>query len=365
MVDINLIGDEQTGEEKRSEQERVEDFTQTSSMDTQELAFEERTETFDTTKTGGFPHRRSYSSLVSTLIIFGVIVLIAGAIYFFFLSGDDQETAGLPPIIESESVAQPDEQVLEPTQPEVSGGTTLPEDQEVVEQLQSPGTTAEPSEPDMTQPEPLPSRPSPGPSPKSTAALPVNSAETLQTVTTLLSAVPGNLNTTLLSYAGSRLRLELVGASAADARAFATTLSQSFGGNFSVLSESQVATNGQSLEKVLISGTLPRNGSGGPMNVTVYSVKELQDWFRNTARALGLELRQIRAQRGISADGGFKTPVLVRLFGSKDVLLQFLSEMASENMNIDLAKVLLVSPDMVSYTDDQLTLVINLFVYEG
>ena len=86
MVDINLIGDDKTGEE-----ERVDDFTQTTSMDTQELAFEERTETFDTTKTAGFAQKRSYSSLVSTLIIVVVIVLLGGAAWFFLNRGDDSQ----------------------------------------------------------------------------------------------------------------------------------------------------------------------------------------------------------------------------------------------------------------------------------
>ena len=37
MVDINLIGDDKTGETEDTERtDRIEDFTQTSSMDTQE-----------------------------------------------------------------------------------------------------------------------------------------------------------------------------------------------------------------------------------------------------------------------------------------------------------------------------------------
>ncbi|MFQ5676366.1 MAG: hypothetical protein ACE5G1_10750, partial [bacterium] len=85
MVDINLLGDDRTGTGtgETDDTDHVEEFTQTSSMDTQELAFEERTETFDTTKTAGFAHRRSYSSLLSTMIILAVIVLLGWGIYFF------------------------------------------------------------------------------------------------------------------------------------------------------------------------------------------------------------------------------------------------------------------------------------------
>ncbi|MCH8981148.1 hypothetical protein IH922_03930, partial [candidate division KSB1 bacterium] len=100
MVDINLIGDEKTGEtgetgetEDTGHTDRIEDFTQTSSMDTQELAFEESTETFDTTKTAAFAQRRSYSSLISTVIILLVIVLAGWGIYFFMFKdkGDTQQ----------------------------------------------------------------------------------------------------------------------------------------------------------------------------------------------------------------------------------------------------------------------------------
>ncbi|MCG8606199.1 hypothetical protein MJD09_14585, partial [bacterium] len=76
MVDINLIGDDNIGEEKTEDQtqenttesDQVDELSQTNNMETHELAFEERTETFDTTRTAGFS-RGGYSSSLRILMI--------------------------------------------------------------------------------------------------------------------------------------------------------------------------------------------------------------------------------------------------------------------------------------------------------
>ncbi len=163
MVDINLIGDDKTGETEDTEHtDRIEDFTQTSSMDTQELAFEESTETFDTTKTAAFAQRRSYSSLISTAIILLVIVLAGWGIYFFmFKDKGDTQQAGLTLPQDSgsfvENVPADEENTLDFLSDENSdNGTDLDPEFQQFEQQTEPVFVQEPVR--QLEPKPQPQR---------------------------------------------------------------------------------------------------------------------------------------------------------------------------------------------------------------
>jgi hypothetical protein len=375
MVDINLIGDDKTGEERSGDEERVDEFTQTSSMDTQELAFEERTETFDTTKTAGFARRRSYSSVASTVIILGVIGVLGFGIYYFMFRGSGANTAKLPEFpepqveepqgqVDTESTAQPPAETTAPAvQPPQQEVVRIPEPEpEIAPQKPPPSSTTTPtkSTPPVTRPSVAEDF-----SPNS-AQLMMNSRAAVQTVNSIIGAMPPTLNTTLLSYAGGRLRMEYVANSAADAKSFTDRLNRDFGaGNLSVVSEKQVATNGQSLDKILISGSIPTRAAGSQTDgVDIFNVAQIKDWMQASARQFGVQVRQFDSQPGRFAQGFQKTPILVRIYGSKDALVRFMEFFASENLNVELTKILLVSPDMVSFSDDNLMLVMNLFLFQ-
>src|SRR3990172_2098364 len=220
MVDINLIGDDKTGEE-----ERLDDFTQTSSMDTQELAFEERTETFDTTKTAGFAQKRSYSSLVSTLIIVAVIILLGGSIYFFMFSGNGAtdnsqvDIVDTPPPAEDTPQSDSDAELAKLEKEFAADlATTKPEqkqDQPAIQSIpdkvvQQPAKQQKPAITKRVEPEPEISQ---NIRPVSSDFL-SNSKAAVQAVTKLISSVPSNLNTTLLSYTGQHVRVEFVAGTA-------------------------------------------------------------------------------------------------------------------------------------------------------
>ncbi len=369
MVDINLIGDDKTGEE-----ERVEEFTQTSSMDTQELAFEERTETFDTTKTAGFSQKRNYSSLIATLIIMAVIVLLGSAIYFFMFSDNADEPADL--------AFQPqDDGALEQTASEEELGAfddgalqadladfrqaDPVEDQPVQQQVEQPFIEdAQPVQQPTVQraaprPDISPVRSS-GPAPDFVAS----SRDAIQAVTSLIAMVPGELSTTLLSYTSQRVRLEFASSTASVARDFAGRLNQTWGaGSFKVVSETQVGSNGGFLDKVLIAGrissTAPANGGAQEL-----SLAQIKDWVGATARQFGLSVRELKTQPSTFGGGGQATPLLARLYGNQGAISDFLQEMGKQSLNVELVKILLVSPDMVNYTDDNLILVMNMLLHE-
>ena len=378
MVDINLIGDDKTGETEDTD--RVEDFTQTSSMDTQELAFEERTETFDTTKTAGFAQRRSYSSLISTTIILLVIVLAGWGIYFFmFKDKGDTQQAGFTLPQDSggfvENVPADEDNTLDFSSDENSdNGTDVdPEFQQFEQQQpQQPTFAQEPVQQPESRPQPqrqiVDSPPARTPTvdltPVASQFL-LNSKNAVQAVTDVLSSVPPNLSVTLLSYTAQRVRIEVVASSASEARDYANVLNQNFAsGNFSVVSENQIASNGRSLDKVLITGTIRGSARGSNDGAQFLSLSQAENWMKQTVGQFGLDLRQFQTHPGNYVTDYQRTPIMLRVYGRQSSLVGFLGEISAQSINVELTKLLLVSPDMVSYSDENLVLVISLFLYE-
>jgi len=374
MVDINLIGDDKTGEE-----EPQEEFTQTTNMDTEELAFEERTETFDTTKTAGFARKRNYSSLVSTLVILGVIVLLGGAIYFFMRDdgSNEDELAKLEQQFADELADESngnsqDEQPAITSEAPIDEGKTVastspetPVPDEPTESISPPVATTKPARSVVDRPirkqQPQPPRPRQV-EPVSNATF-SKSRAAFQSVASLMAAVPSNLNTTLLSYAGETTRVEFVAGAVSEAKDFADQLNQTLG-QFSIVSENQVAANGSSLEKVLLSGHMGTSSPNSSGTVRFYDLNQAKDWVRSTAQQAGVTVRELKPQPSTPAQGYQKVPLLGRIYGNKAAVLSFLREIGQQEVNVEVTKILLVSPDMVSFSDENLILVLNMYLYE-
>ncbi|MFQ5601817.1 MAG: GspMb/PilO family protein [bacterium] len=365
MVDINLIGDDKLGDEKSGEEERVDEFTQTSSMDTQELAFEERTETFDTTKTAGLTQKRSYSSLISTLIIMSVIILLGWAIYYFmFQSTELENPAEIPQIIpESATVEDNLTDETEPFSMDTGDENVTDEDPNLVERETRPLPPATTEDVPVANPPTSTVRESSNPLANQLAA---SSSLAIKTVTDILTAIPPTLNTTLLSYAGRRLRFEFVAASTQQANDYTQQLNQYFGrNNFSVLSENQITGNGQGFEKVLVSASVSGSGDADAGGfVDFVNVNQFNDTIKSLASRAGLQIRQLKSLPSRLSDGFMKVPILMRLNGSKAGLLDFFADLEAQSLNIELTKVLIVSSDRTNFSDENLVLVINLNIYE-
>jgi len=373
MVDINLIGDDKTGEE-----ERVEEFTQTSSMDTQELAFEERTETFDTTKTSGLTRTRSYSSLISTLIIIGVIVLLsAGAYYFIFSGGDSVQQSEIPEFT-TEPEALVDSNPTEDLNLDGDEAFTFEDDpvesgDEQPPAEETPARQEEPIAAAPTKPKAdIVTTPRERTTARRQAIDPVSqnflesSRASIGSVTGLMTSIPANLNTTLLSYAGERVRIELVGDSSREVREFADRLNRNYGqGSFAVVSEDQVAANGGLVERVLISGKLASTGNvSASEQVEFLSLSQAEGWIKNTCLQYGLELRHLKTEQSSFSQGYQKTPIFVRIYGAQSSIVGFLQELSGQNINLEVTKIQLVSPDMISYSDDNLVLIAYMFLHQ-
>jgi len=142
-------------------------------------------------------------------------------------------------------------------------------------------------------------------------------------------------------------------------------LNQSFGsGNFSVVSENQIASNGRGLDKVLITGTMSGRARGSNDGAQFLSLSQAENWIKQTAGQFGLDLRQVQTHQGSYVTDYQRTPIMLRVYGSQSSLVGFLGEISAQSINVELTKLLLVSPDMVSHSDENLVLIINMFLYE-
>ena len=376
MVDINLLDEEKTGEEERiitDEEERVDEFTQTSSMDTQELsqdadleqtdelAFDERTETFDATK-AGISRGGGYSSIVSKLIILGSVLLLGAAIYFFMIKGGGDEPDNIAETSSgSEEIVSPGIEDTDPgTSSETESGT------ETGEIISSSGDTPDMPAEGTTETSGSGTPTSKVPEGVSTgvAGFSANSKAAIGSVTSLINSVPANLNTTLLSYAGETVRLEYVASNTAEANDFTGQLRQFFGpSNFKIISENQVAVRGRSLDKVLVLGK-HSSTSGNSASVNFLNSGQAENLFRRLARESGVTIRELRKQTGSFVSGYQKIPILLRVSGAKASIVNFLEQISLQNINVEFSKILLISPDVVNYSDDNLILVLNMYLYQ-
>lgn len=382
MVDINLIGEDNIGEEKTREDlqdvpdvaqeitqeaplgtEPVDELSQTSSLDTQELAFEERTETFDTTKTAGFAHGRNPSSL-NILMIAGGIVLVAGLLWFFIFR---DSTTGEQPL-EAQTTPTQDTGEPDPVAAQPANTESDVADLGSLEELPTDAPTESTSGRTIVDRPVVTEAPAQEPARSIPGDFSAKSAMAIESVTEVLGSLGSSLNTTLLSYAGQKIRFEFVASVQRNANEIAAQFNQRFGSvDFTVLSEREVSVAGQAMKKVLVSGTVSSigqvNGRSGVLES--WDVRRIENWVRSTADQFGLEIRQLKSQKGNMSDGHMKTPLLARLTGSKASLVDFMEAMSSQRLNIELTKILLVSPDMVTFSDERLILVLSMFVHES
>jgi hypothetical protein len=160
------------------------------------------------------------------------------------------------------------------------------------------------------------------------------------------------------------MRIEYVSHSESESSDFSGRLNQHFASGSMNVHKKEVANNSGFAQSTLVSGRVnqPRVNAGS--NIDFLTSQQAQDWIKTTARQFNLSLRQLRTQQSSFVEGYQRTPIFLKLYGTQGALMSFLEEAGSQNMNMELAKILLVSPDYVNYSDDNLVLVLNMYLYE-
>jgi hypothetical protein len=373
MPDINLIGEEE--EEKKQPEAAPQEAepaepapepqesggafgNETFSLETREFAPEEKPEPRPEPEkfaepvtpkvTTPPPDLSSYrrpprGSRASVFLVVGFLVVVLAVILFWQLQGDEGgETVPGEPTV-AEEVGTPGG---EPT------GQTEAVTEGVAEEV--------PGQPETTEPEPV--RTAPGSAP----AYAVESAAISAAAVGALRAFPEDLNFTLISFTGDRFLIEYVGASEAAALSFPDILRGALPvEELRVLAQEQVAANGQSLQKVLLQGSVSAMELGAPRGSIEYlDLTGVRRAVTRLARSNGMVLRGVESRPGLVDDGFELTPLDFRLLGKKANAAAFLDALGQSGINLRIGKVVLVSSDRRGLSDEEVNLAINANVYQ-
>lgn len=320
MVDINLIGDE----ERREERQREESFAKTVSLDARDLQNQEKPFTFD--KRTVREVNDSSRKLVYVLLV-AIIVLGIGAI-LYFMPGKASKTQAYKP------------QVGEPAA--ITEQPTLP-----VETTTESGTTGMEATAAMS------------PLERSLAQSTHLGAWTIDAVA---KSFDSESRFTLISYfANRRFLVEFVTPSAELTKSITDAVQQNVQPTeLKVLPPENLAVNGQSLSRVLLSGSVNNEMSGavsGAMQQMSYA--QFVAWMQQLAKDHKLRQRSIDARPARDDQGLSRTPVMARFNGPRAGVIGFLDSMAAANPSIDIAKIIVVSADRKNFSDEFLELALN------
>jgi len=319
MVDINLIGDE----ERREDRQREESFAKTISLDPRELQSEDRPFTFD--KRTVREVNESSRKLVYG-VLFGIIVLGIAVILYFMQNKTATTTQA---------------------QKSQASETTLPPEE----------TTTPPAE---TTPAPAVEAPV-----STMSSLERSLAQSTQlgawTIDAVVKSFRGEGKFELISYfANQRFFVQFVSPTDEATGSVAQAVQQNLQpAEFKVLPPDRIAMNGRSMTKVLLKGAVSNDMIGaarGAMQRLDY--EPFIGWMKQLARDRGLQQRSIDPRPSRQQEGLTRTPVIAKFYGPRDGVIGFLAGLAAANPSIDVAKIIVVSADRKTYSDEFLDLVI-------
>lgn len=328
MVDINLIGDDQTqyeGEDKEKEYKPGYDSEVNEPTPRQYMSSEHIDET-DYTRVIS---RGGSKKFIYIMVGCGIILMfIIG--YFMTRSGRSKKATSEPIVTmtETEPIADTSS-ALSPT-PETNLVSTPP---------LSPGLTAKI----------------------------VKAYRGISTVSEILNTIPANVNFTLISYSDGTFLLDFLAPGDPDITIVSNQLQQNLASaEVNVLSKESRNINNRQFRKALVNGTVDFAQRAGnltnPREPTYLNSTELQNQLSTICRQTGLTIKKFYT--GLEkADGEFLIlPVQFKAIGQKGSIAAFLQQLLTQNMNISFSKISLIADDF-NLTDPNITVLLNIGLY--
>ncbi len=361
MPNINLIGEDEEEEKKQPEVPQEESATQpqesgssfadeTFSLDTREFAPEKEpqkpqfTEKEPPKVTTPPPDLTSYTrprrGSRATGFLVGGFLVVALAVILFWKLQKKEGTVATP------GETPPSQQV------EARAGGQAGETKPVTEQ---PGQQAQAEQPARTAASTPPAVPQGVPSYASEAA------EITAAAVGMLQVLPEDVNFTLLSFTGGRFLIEYVAPTRTAALAFPDMISNSLPVEQTrILTQEQVTADGQSLQKVLLQGSVALGSLAAPEKPVQYlDIAGLRRAVARLARSSGLRLRSVETRQGLVDDGFELIPIDFRFSGKKANAASFLGALGQAGLNLRLGKLVLVSTDRRGLSDEEVNLALN------
>jgi hypothetical protein len=331
MVDINLIGDDQSqfeGEENEKE------FQESYESDLNEPA--------PSSYVGsGHIDDSDYSRVLSRggskkivyILAACSIILLAVVAWFIFQPGKGKKTTYEPPVT---TFSEPETTTYEDT----SGALNFETEANVI-----PTSPLSPALRERI----------------------VKSYRGINTVSNILNAIPSNINFTMISYSDGKFLLEFLSAGDADINHVNSQLQQTlYSANVNLLSKDNRNIQSRQFRQALVNGNVDINQSPGELNnpqEPIYlSSADLQNQLASICQQAGLTIKQFDA--GLEkADGQFMIlPIKFKATGQKSHISAFLQQLINANINISFSKISLIANE-ADLSDPKITLLLNIGLY--
>ncbi len=337
MVDINLLGNEESSE-KKFESDK---FSQTINLDNELGA------------TSGFqsdfseiPQKSNNSRL---LILLAVLAIVVVAVIWQLLPGDESLDAELMPMT---SLSDPDVTATSPAaNPQMTDAGNL-----------NPAAGSGGIEPLKTV--------EPQITFESLSPLQQQMLSSTRLGCFALSAISesatGSTVFTLIRYAGKSFLAQFITGSAGETSDLVANMQRQLAaGNLKKESEETVTSLSRGGKRVIISGLLSIDSAPVDLNSNVQdmSLSEFENWINQTASTNGLEKNDYTKGRPTSEDGYNVTRIQLNLKGSLNGALAFLEELNQSAPSIIIDKFLLINEDASAQTANTVNLVLVLKHY--
>lgn len=366
MVDINLLGEEESSEDSQREEsfaktvsldepykkadDDVSSYTKQEPMQSKSFARETSGPSFSRRSTEAYGGGGEGSSRTKAyFIVLGLILMALTAVFFLFprdRKKTDDLTVSKPPV---ENFEEPTSDFTDTTGMSLPGETPDTSDQPLAST--DPAVTETPAtrEPDLSSTL----------SPLERQQL-SSTKLAVTTVRALANSLSGSNDFTLITYHGNhRFFAEFRSASPQEASSVADMLRQRAGAvDAKTVSQSEMATSGGAMNKALVKGEMDPQAGGimlsGALNQM--SANEFTDWLRQQGESHRLSVKRLFTGTG-SGEG---VPIQVHLAGANGDVMAFLNDLENANINVSVYKIIVSPSDRKSLSTDNLDLVMQL-----
>lgn len=333
MVDINLIGDDQTQFEGEENEKEYKDSYESDLNEPATSNYMGSGHFDDSDFTRGI-NRGGSKKFIYILAAFSIILLAVVA-WLLFQPGKTQKTVTEPPI---SALTEPGTPALEDT----SQGFGLQHDA---------GITPTPTLPPMLRDKI------------------VNTQRGINTVSNILNMIPSNINFTMISYSDGKFLLEFLANADADINNVSNQLQQNlYAADVKLLSKESRTIQSRQLRQALVNGSVnisqATSSMGNPQEPVYLNSTDLKNQLSNLCRQSGLAIKQFDSGNE-KAEGEFMVlPIMFKAMGQKGNILTFLQQLSNANINISFSKISLIA-NGVDLSDPNITLLMNIGLFRS
>lgn len=197
----------------------------------------------------------------------------------------------------------------------------------------------------------------------------LKSQKSIRTVSNIIMNVPETVNFTMISYNDGKFLGEFLASSESAIDNLNSDLKQKlYSVDMKILSRNNRNIQGRSFRQALMNGNVDlsesASGADALREPRYLSVAEMKNQLTSLCTQSGIKMRQFDAGKNKIVGSFQVVPIKFRAVGSKSGILTFLQQVRDENVNLDFSKISLIAND-VDLNDSSLTLVLNIELYHA